>query len=303
LNKVIKAFFYGNIYLGVGAVVLCLETNLLNDVPLNIFPFYLLIFLCTSIYYTRIYVRARSAKIYDERTVWYRENVEAIKKTLKAAIIIVCALIAIIILKNLSSLSSLSVSQTLLIVAFPLIAGWYTFSLSIFNIKKIRQVGWIKPFIVGLTWAGWVTIYPIVVLKIQEGHTTGNSMNLPPFLQILQNFLFFSIIAIIFDVKDYRTDFQQKLKTYPVVLGIRNTFSFIIVPATIVNIGVFFIFQMQQHFSAIQTIIQFIPYVLLICVIAFYKPQRTLLYYLVAVDGLVFVKALCGILSVLFFKK
>src|SRR3712207_8674667 len=44
----------------------------------------------------------------------------------------------------------------------------------------------------------------------------------PYLLLWLQNFLFFSVVAIIFDIKDYRTDFYHRLKTYPVILGIRD---------------------------------------------------------------------------------
>jgi len=183
-----------------------------------------------------------------------------------------------------------------------LIAAWYTFSPSILQVKKIRQTGWVKPFIIGLTWSGWVTVYPIVVWQLQQGDA-GQSAIFPPFLLWLQNFLFFSIIAIVFDVKDFRTDTKHQLKTYPVLLGVHNTFRYIIGPATIINIVVFFLFQIERHFSIIQTIIQFIPYLLLIIVLAFYRQQKSLLYYLVAVDGLVFVKAVCGISSLLFFKK
>jgi 4-hydroxybenzoate polyprenyltransferase len=249
-----------------------------------------------------IYVRTRGAKIYNERTVWYRQNISAIKKILNAAIILVLAFIVIIVVKNITTLFSLSVSQVLLIIAFPLIAASYTFSSKILPFRKIRQVGWIKPFIVGLTWSGWVTVYPIVLWQVQRGQA-GNPAIFPSFLFWLQNFLFFSIIAIIFDLKDYRTDFRYNLKTYPVILGIRKTFYLIIIPATFLNIIVFFLFADQQNFSAIQKVIQFIPYVLLLCVLIFYRQHRSLLYYLVVVDGLVFVKAVCGISSLVFFKK
>jgi len=278
-----------------------METNLLSNVSLNVFPFYILIFFCTCIYYTMIYARARGAKNYNERTLWYRSNFQVIDKTLKISTFLVVFFVVILILKNVAAVSDLSLFQALLILVFPLVAAWYTYSPRLLHLKKIRQTGWLKPFIVGLIWSGWVTVYPMVVWQLQKGNAGVNT--LPSILLWLQNFLFFSIIAIIFDLKDYRTDFKHRLKTYPVIFGVRNTFKYIIVPAAAVNIAVFFLFQRQQNFSAIQTIIQFIPYALLICVLGFYKQHRSLLYYLVIVDGLVFVKAVCGISSVLFFKK
>lgn len=299
MTKFIQAFFYANIFLGISAVALCIETNLLNDISLNAFPFYLLIFFCTCIYYTTIYVRSVRARNYDDRTLWYRKNLTAIKTTLNYTIAVAFMSLLFLLWKNRYTFLLLSPAHFLLIIAFPLIAGWYTFAPVFLRIGAIRQIGWIKPFIVGLTWAGWVTIYPVFIWSVQKGLKPSSSL-LSLFLLWLQNFLFFSINAIIFDIKDYKTDSLFQLKTYPVVFGIKNTFRFIVVPATFINLVIFFLFQFQKNFSLPQTLIQSIPYALLILVIISYRKGRKVLYYLAFVDGLVFLKAICGIISILF---
>lgn len=302
MNKFISIFFYGNIFLGICAVALCVETNLLINISLNVFPFYLLIFFCTCIYYTMIYVRSAGAKIYNERTVWYRKNLIAIKRTLRIALFVVITFLLFLVWKNIHTLLLLSPSQCLLIILLPLMAGWYTISPNFFHIKNIRQIGWIKPFVVGLIWSGWVTAYPILISRVQTPQPA--FLVISPYLLLwLQNFLFFSVVAIIFDIKDYRTDFNHGLKTYPVILGIRKTFRFIIIPITILNLIVFILFQRQEKFSAWQSMVQLIPYLLLILVLMKHRQRKSLLYYLVAVDGLLFAKALCGIISIIFFKK
>ncbi|MDQ6815091.1 MAG: hypothetical protein M3040_15250 [Bacteroidota bacterium] len=302
MSRFIRAFFYGNIYLGICAVALCIESNLLNHISLNIFPFYLLIFFCTIIYYTMIYVRSVKAKNFNERTIWYRNNLSSIKRTLTVTIGISAFLFLLFIVKNLPAFFKLSPLKVFLIVAFPMIAAWYTFAPKFFNIKKIRQTGWIKPFIVGLTWAGWVTVYPVLLWPVQR------RLDYEPhiftlLLLWLQDFLFFSINAIIFDVKDYYTDFYHNLRTYPVIFGVKNTIRFIVLPLTLINLVTFFIFQSQQHFTFLQSFIQLIPYLLLVIVVLKYKQGRPVLYYLAAVDGLVFLKAFCGITSILLIKK
>lgn len=302
MTKLIRVFFYGNIYLGICAVALCMETNLLNHISLNIFPFYLLIFFCTIIYYTMIYVRSVGTRNYNERTIWYRSHLSVIKRILKITIAITLAFFLFLVFRNLPTLLLLSPPQFLLIAAFPLAAAWYTFTPVFFKVKKIRQTGWIKPFIVGLTWAGWVTIYPVVVWQVQRKQPF-HSQVLPLFLLWLQNFLFFSINAIIFDIKDYRTDSRLQLNTYPVIFGVRNTFRYIIFPLIFLNLVVFFLFQRQQGFSFLQTSIQMVPYLLLVFIIVKYRQGRRVLYYLAAVDGLVFLKAFCGITSILLIKK
>jgi len=295
LNKFISILFYGNIFLGICAAALCIETNLLTGITLNVFPFYLLIFFCTCIYYTNIYVRSVSVKNYNERALWY-------KKTLTVAILLVIIFLLFFVLKNWYALLSLSSTQMLLVITLPFIAFWYTFSPAVFRLKKIRQTGWIKPFAVGFTWAGWVTVYPVVISKVQTGRPIVTIIS-ACILLWLQNFLFFSINAIIFDIKDYRTDSHYQLKTYPVIFGIKNTFRFIIIPLILVNLIIFTLFQLQQNFSFLQTLIQLIPYMFLVFIIAKYRQGRSVLYYLAAVDGLVFLKAVCGIASILLIKK
>lgn len=302
MSNLIKAFFYGNIYLGFCAVALCIETNLLHHISLNIFPFYVLIFLCTVIYYTMIYVRSVRTKNYTDRTIWYRNNITTIKRALILSIAITVAFLAFIIFKNTSTFGLLSPGRLLLIAAFPLIAAWYTFVPRFFKLAKIRQVGWVKPFIVGLTWTGWVTIYPVVIWQVQQKPPL--LWEPSPLLSLcLQNFLFFSLNAIIFDLKDYRVDARHQLRTLPVLFGVRNTLQFIIAPMVFLNLAIFYLFQKQQNFAFPQTLLQLIPYMLMIVIIATYREGRRVLYYLAAVDGLVFLKAFCGITSVLLIKK
>lgn len=302
MSKFIRVFFYGNIYLGICAVALCIETNLLIGISLNRLPFYFLIFLSTCIYYTMIYVRSAGAKIYNERTIWYRNNFKIIKKILKIAIVLAFALFILVTWRNIHPLFLVTPLQFLLIISVPVLAGWYTYSLPYLGIIKIRQTGWIKPIIIGLTWTGWVTVYPLVIRPLHTGQLI-TAYNFPAFLLTLQNFLFFSINAIIFDIKDYKNDLRHHLKTFPVIFGIKNCFRYIILPAAILNIAVFVIFQKQQNFTPVQTCLQAVPYLLLIYTIISYREQRSVLYYLAAVDGLVFVKAVCGITSILLLKK
>lgn len=283
-------------------MALCIETNLINHISLNIFPFYLLIFFCTIIYYTMIYVRSVRTKNFNERTLWYSSNLPAIKTTLKVAIVLTISFLIFLLAVNLHRILLLSPVRLLLVGAFPIAAAWYTFTPKALRLVKIRQIGWMKPFIVGLTWAGWVTIYPVIIWQVQR-NLSFDAPIFPFVLLFLQNFLFFSINAIIFDIKDYRTDSHHHLKTYPVIFGVRNTIRFIALPLIMVNLMVFFLFQRQQNFSFLQTFIQLIPYLLLVFIIVTYRHGRRVLYYLAAVDGLVFLKAFCGITSILLIKK
>jgi 4-hydroxybenzoate polyprenyltransferase len=184
--------------------------------------------------------------------------------------------------------------------AFPFVAGLYTFKVPFFYFPKIRQIGWLKPFVVGLIWSGWVTAYPLIFGQIERADPRANFV-LPSVWFWLQNFLFISILAIIFDIKDLRTDARFNLNTYPARLGIINTFRYVIYPLAIFTVIAFALFHIKAKLLLVQIFIQTIPYLLLTSVILTHRKPKNLLYYLVAIDGLMFLKAVCGSISILFF--
>jgi 4-hydroxybenzoate polyprenyltransferase len=245
-------------------------------------------------------VRSAGAKNYNERTLWYRGNLVVIKTLYKYTLALSVILFLYLLFNRWDALRWFTVFQWLIIFTFPLLAALYTFRIPVFYYKKIRQIGWLKPFIVGFTWSGWVTVYPLLALQIDEADGRQTPV-LPATLFWLQNFIFISILAIIFDIKDYRTDVHFNLNTYPAKLGITNTFRYVIFPATILNIVVFILFQVQGIFLPVQTLIQSVPYLLLIWIILTHREPGSVLYYLVAIDGLMFLKAISGIISISFF--
>jgi 4-hydroxybenzoate polyprenyltransferase len=249
-----------------------------------------------------IYVRSTNARNFDERTLWYRHNLAGIRLIITFTLWLVAAFLIYLLWKNRLALISYTLLHWALILVFPAIAALYTFKIPGLYFKKIRQIGWLKPFIVGLTWSGWVTVYPVLVWQAQRGYINKSSARLS-WLFWLQNFLFISILAIIFDIKDYRNDVRFQLKTYPATLGVRNTFWYVVYPVTIVNIIIFLLFQFQHDFSVWQTVVQSIPYLLLVWVLLTYRKTRSVLYYLVAIDGLMFLKAICGIISITFLNR
>jgi len=174
----------------------------------------------------------------------------------------------------------------------------YTFQLQ--PLKTLRNVGWLKPFVIGFVWSGVVTIFPILFWQVQHPASTAPDILLKMLLW-LQNFLFISTLAIVFDIKDYSSDKKHKLKTYPAVFGIRKSIRFVIIPFTILSFLVFILFQYLYHKPLEQTFIQSIPYVILLLLSRSLAKERQLLFYLAAIDGLMLLKAIAGITSVLLF--
>jgi 4-hydroxybenzoate polyprenyltransferase len=181
----------------------------------------------------------------------------------------------------------------------PLVGLMYTSHL--FPLKKLRRIGWLKPFIIGFVWAGVVTIFPVLFWQIRHPDETAPALTTKVLLW-LHNFLFISTLAIIFDFKDQKSDKRHHLNTFPATYGIKKTLRYSVIPLTVCSFMTLVAFHCYFQYSITQFIIQLVPYLLLAFILATsFTRERNLLFYLAAIDGLMLLKAICGIVSVSFF--
>lgn len=298
MNIIVRIIYFGNVFYGLCAVALCIETNLLLGLSINHFPFYLLIFFGSWIYYTMIYIRSTQARANKVINQWYRVNLPAVKAVLYCILVLEGLLVLFLFFYHFNAIKNVSALQWLLMSTVPLAGGLYTFNLPFAFARRLRQIGWLKPFIIGITWAGWVTIFPVVVWQIQ--YAAPGETILPGLLLYLVNFLFISALAIIFDVKDFLVDVKKRLQTIPAMLGIDNSYRLVILPITLLCMGIYYAFQLQQAFTFAQVFLQMIPLLLLLAAVIRPFRGQHIFYYLVVIDGLMMLKAICGIISIKF---
>ncbi len=302
LKKLTDIFFYGNLFAGICAVSLCIETTVQHGLRLNGLHFYTLIFFGTVYYYTFLYVNGVPVENLNDRVVWYKIKLSVLKKTQNIILLFLIADILFFVGKYFDSFKTLNGPKYGLILVFPLIALTYTFNILPFpNIKKLRRIGWLKPFIIGFVWSGFVSVYPIIFYQIQVG-SHAEVFSFPSGWLWLKNMMFISTLCIMFDLKDYKEDKEQGLKTFAVQFGIQNTIRFIIIPLVLVGLFAFYMFTIKHHFPVSRIIINSIPYLLLLISAYSLKKQRSIIYYLSVIDGLMIVKAICGIAGVMLLK-
>lgn len=158
---------------------------------------------------------------------------------------------------------------------------------------NLRKTGWLKPFVIGMVWAGMVTFIPVLFFEIEHGTLYDFSiLNLWLFIK---NFMFVSVLCIMFDIKDYAADHNKKIKTFVVMHGLRKTIFYIIIPLCITGFIAYLKFAAVMHFGAIRIFFNSIPFILLLAVARSLKRRKHILYYLAVIDGLLLVKAICGI--------
>lgn len=185
----------------------------------------------------------------------------------------------------------------LLVLVFPVVGALY-YGLNFFSTKyNLRKIGWLKPFIIGFTWAGMVAVYPILFYDIV--HFENYQFTSLGCLLFLKNMMFISVLGMMFDIKDYAADSKNQINTFVVKIGLRKTIFYILIPLPLLGLLTFLSYATLHHFNFWKMVLIMIPFFFLLAAAHSLRKRRTLLYYLFVIDGLMVIKAFFGIWAVL----
>jgi 4-hydroxybenzoate polyprenyltransferase len=302
IRKLGQFFFFGNYFLGICIAMLSAETLIQCGFhSLNIL--YLIeVMLLTKVYYT--HAITGEIKFYNGpnlRTQWYVQHRKFIRNAQKVYTTIALLILVYFLVKYFKELLLLSAAGWFCILVFPLLACMY-YGINLIPRYKVnlRNYGRLKPFIIGLVATGTVTVYPIVFFSLEKNQKLSFTRQETFFF--VANFMFTTVIAIMFDIKDYASDHNHSLKTLIVRFGLRKSIYYVLLP--FIGIGMFahILFTTNNNYSFIQTSINCIPFLLLAMVAWSLQQRKKILYYLAVIDGLLLVKAICGIMAVTLFK-
>ena len=295
-KSLIRFLFFGNYFYGICTVALSIEASIQQSYPLNNYWYYILLFAATVVYYTKAYIEVTTLDKNNKRSVWYLNHRHwMIVSQIILTIIIFIA--AFFILKDIwKELLQIKWMEWIAILIFPIVAICY-YGIESIHSKKytLRNNGWLKPFSIGFVWSGTVTIYPVLFHCIEYNEAYG--ISLFGTLLFVKNFMYITVLCIMFDIKDYAADYNQQLKTFVVRVGLRKTIFYIIIPLCIIGFGTFLVYTISHHISLLRIVINAIPFILLITVAYSMHRRKSILYYLAIIDGLMLVKAICGIIS------
>ncbi|MCF0070294.1 UbiA family prenyltransferase [Dyadobacter sp. CY261] len=295
LNKIIAFVFFANYFVGLLAVALSLETAFQLNIPLNSPVYYLLLFCTTVFYYTIAYSGPVIPKVSaNPRTEWYRLHYRFVRTSQVFLCCICMSLAGFFLIAHFNAILHLPPLYWLSLSVIPLAAilyyGLLPTSIISFN---LRRTGWLKAFVIGFVWAGCVNLFPIAALWIEQGLTVPE-----PQLMLwlfVKNWMFCTVNAIMFDMKDYEDDANIELKTFAVRMGLRNTIYYILVPLLLIGLVSLLTFALYRGFGVPTILFNMTPFVFLLTVAFSMQRRHSILFYLIVIDGLLLVKALCGI--------
>lgn len=296
---IIPAIFFGNYFYGICVVALSVETAFQLNVPLNPWPYYVLVFAATVVYYTKAYLTENLEDSANKRAHWYVKHHRWVWISQISLSIISLLCFCLLLKSSWHHVFNMTATEWLLWLSVPIVAGlYYGIGFANFKYFNLRNTGWLKPFVIGFVWAGTITIYPILY-RAMTGYIAFQ-LNSFDIMFFIKNFMFIAVLCIMFDIKDYATDYNQQLKTFVVRVGLRKTIFYILIPLCVIGFGTFLVYTITHHFSAARIIWNAIPFILILTVAYSMHKRQSIMYYLIIIDGLMLVKACCGIFSTLF---
>jgi len=302
MYKFIKSIFFGNYFIGCIAIALSVESCVQLQLPLNSFNYYIILFCATVFYYTYAYLGPLgTGKTKNPRKAWYNNNHRFIIFSQCLLFAVTAILSCFFIYKNFGTIKSLSLIYWMAI-AITLIAGMLYYGLLPKSFYKInlRNTGWLKAFIIGFVWACCANLLSFIVVRIEHGKQNPESILL--IWLFIKNWMFCTVNAIIFDIKDYADDSNKQLKTFVVRFGLKKTIFYILLPLIVIGLISLIAFTTSRHASIITISLNLIPFILLLIIAWSMQKPHKILYYLIVIDGLIFLKAICGIIGMQFIK-
>jgi hypothetical protein len=299
IGKLIRSIFFGNYFVGILAVCLTVEACMQLGLPFPSLAYFALLFISPTVYYTYAYWGAmKLQKPTNLRAKWYVTNQTFVRYSQCILIAVSMVLATYLFVKNIERVLSMPNDYWASILVI-LCAGAFYYGLlprSFFKLN-LRNKGWFKAFVIGFVWACCANVLLLIILKIELNI---NDSDWPLWVWLfVKNWMFCTVNAMMFDIKDYPTDANKDLRTFVVRYGLRRTIFYILIPLLIIGLVSLLIFAHYRHFHTLQLLFNTLPFIATIAVAYSMRKRHKILYYLMVIDGLILFKSLCGILGVL----
>lgn len=293
-----RHFFLGNYFYAVCVVGLSVDASLKQRLPLSSPIYYAWVAAATVFFYTMPYVARLEPT--DERLEWYGRHRPFLFWSMLANLLVVLLSGGWLAYRYGEALLERSAFEWFCLLAFPILAVSYYGRFPGHDADRplltgLRQIGWLKPFVIGVVWAGLVTVIPAVFSRMEHGgHFEPDLLHAVLFLR---NAMYVSMLAILFDVKDFASDTHHRLMTFVVLAGLYQTIFFVIVPLSAAGMALFVYYGVTHVFHVMRIVLNMVPFALVVLAAWSLRRPRSVMYYFVAIDGLLFVKAGCGIVA------
>ncbi len=277
-KKVSDFILFSNIFIALCAVALCIETNILLHLPLNIYSFYCFVFGATLVQYNLHYLIKPLSANASERHLW-----SSGKKYIHE--VLVTAGVACIFF----SFIHFRLHHFIIIGFLGLIAFVYSFPVIPFGKRKrLKDFGFAKIITLSLMWTFVTVWFPAANFNIEK--------NLFLFV-FFQRLAFMLVLCLLFDLRDIDIDRSENINTIVVLLGKKKSYLltyFFLIIFMLISAGLFMYSHNKNAFTAMA-----VSACITFSIIYLTKKIFNDLFYLLCVDGLMLAQAVLAYLFVL----
>ncbi|MCC6180492.1 MAG: UbiA family prenyltransferase [Bacteroidia bacterium] len=262
----IQTIVYGNIFIALCALSQVLLTYHLFPIPLNFENNSYLLFVLLSTYLQYNVQRGYSILSHhdsqSDRGQWVMKH-----KKIMLYSIIACLIIVLFLCNNLSY-----TSIGIMIGAEAISTLYY---MQPFN---LRRFGYIKPFLISMVWVMSCVLVPLIENDLLSKHSMWF---------IFSQFVFISVLCMLFDIKDNDKDYLEGVNTYANRFGEKTTK---IICASLILFGFisFYIFNPYYLYTLLSIILRSILFITILIT----NEKRHAFYYYLWVDGLLILQTI-----------
>jgi len=204
MRKLVDFLLFGAIFIGLCAVALCWETNMLLGLEPSHWSLYLFVFGATLVQYNLHYLFKKVQPFPSARQDW------SVANRLTQKILLGLGAVGVLI-----SLFWLEPRHFMVLVVLALLASLYSFPLLPFTRKRLKDYGLLKIVLLSLEW----TLVTVWFPADQEGVDITSY-----WLVFVRRFLFIYVLCLLFDLRDRVVDARNGIRTIPVRIGVRATY-------------------------------------------------------------------------------
>jgi 4-hydroxybenzoate polyprenyltransferase len=253
----------------------------------------------TVYYYNHSYLLESIDDLPNQRNIWVAAHANRIKKIQWLLLSFLFVVGSYQLYTLLPAIHLLELHDIVCCALIALGSFLYYFDTKKYPRLNLRSYGIVKPFVIGCIWAGLGVFAPYLFLKL-SGMQYASMAHVT--ILYISNALFISMLAVLFDIKDYETDANKQMKTWVVRMGQTKTINWLLIPISSLVLLATLRYAFLHHFTGYQILLNTIPLIMLISVSYQMHQRKSILYYLAIIDGLIVVKAACGIIATLLFS-
>ena len=168
INRIVESIFFSNFFLILLSLALNIETTIKIGLPLNSVVYYTFISTLTVLFYLYAYRIPGNLKIAaNPRTRFYIHHRYSIR-IFTYLLMLICSVAGVFLgIKCLPNIDILSWKWIMVFIFTGFLTfGYYDFKLGI----SLRKTIWLKPFLIGWTWAITTVFLPILFLMLEHKH-------------------------------------------------------------------------------------------------------------------------------------